>query len=408
MGWLINRNSNMAWQSIALSAVVIVLLCSLVSLSDAILLDNSESAIFVLMPVQAFMLACSALITGSALFSEWRWHRWLVTGSAGALCTTILLGAGNFVSGLSDVSLVQLACWLALLMGWLLWFWSGHGKSAILLINGVLLLFSLYLVFSGGAAGALQLNASPVSSLNCAIFISLCALANIGFSLTHPQKLHVQPASLGLLLSLFIACGVTLIWFSNTKKMQHHVSAEALYVTQRIQRNLDNLVQAQQGLLTRLVKRAAFLADNLNERHFQQEAQDYLTDFPYITYLALTTADNTVLRSLAVTASEQSWFDNYLRRRAHSPLQKPVSSAAVASFFVDYDPDIDHTLLYAGYRSGKQAPLMVAVANINYKRVLDNLVADIAPQNVQLIITQREGGELLYQSAQQATSCVKS
>src|SRR5690606_17712864 len=246
MNLLINRNSKIAWQSAALAALLIVSLCSLVTLADMLIIDNPDDAIFVLMPATAVALLCSALITGAALFSWWHRHLWLLVGSLSAVCVGLTLSINGSLTLFNNVGLLQVGYWFVLLLSWVLWFWPKHGRKAMVTLNTALLLFSLFLILSGIAQSGIQLSNSPITSLNSAIFYSLCALSNIAFSLSYPKKLHIELRSLGLILSIFIALAVTLIWFNNTQRMQQLVNAESALVSERLQQNVDDLLLTQQ------------------------------------------------------------------------------------------------------------------------------------------------------------------
>lgn len=412
MGWLINRNSKIAWQSSSLAALLIVSLCCLVTLADMLFVDDADDAIFVLMPATALVLLCSALITAAALFSWWHCHLWLLVGTVTAVCIGLMFGSNGSFAMFNDIGLVQAVCWFVLLLSWVLWFWPKYGRIAMITLNNALLLFSLSLVLLGMSDSHIQLSHSPLTSLNSAIFYSLCALANIAFCLSHPKRLHIELRSLGLILSIFIASAVTLIWFNNTHRIQQQVNTESALLSVRLQQNIDDLLVTQQGLLTRMAKRAAMLSANINDAYFTQEAQGYLTDFPYIEYLALrqsgiNTVEHNTQLSAARTTAEQDWYDDYLRNRLNHNELVILPRVAESIFYVDYDEVIDHTLLYVFYRPDISAPTQIAIASINYQLALGKVIDSILTSDIKLQISQAAGAEVLYQSALFPARCIK-
>ena len=404
MRWLTTRNSKVAWQSLSLAALSIVFLCSLVTLLDMLLVNNADDQIFVLMPVTAVMLLVSSFITATALFSRWQaYASWLVLVLA-TLLLGLLLSKIGALGLFSDVSWLQFSCWLALLLGWVCWRLSDSGKAMLLLINIALLAVSLGFVFAGKA---ISLTNSPLTTLNTAMLVSLNAIANIAFGLAYPKSMRLRLSSLGFVLSVFIAFAVTLIWFSNTHRMQQQVNLDAEHIAKRLQRQVDELVQEQQGLLTRMVKRAVMLDGNVNAPYFQHEADSYLNDFPYLDYIALLPAPQQ-LWSAAAKADDQLWYDVYLPQRITALGQQLKIPVATPVFFLEYDAEIDHSFLYAFYLTAQQLQPKVAIASINYQAALDSILGDIELDGEQLTILQTKGAERVLQTADYPQQCLKA
>lgn len=408
MSWLMNRHSKVAWQCTTLAAVVIVFLCCFVTLADMLFVNDADDSIFVLLPATAIVLLCSALVTAAVLFSWSPRRLWFPALVLPTLCVGLFINDSTSVRLIDGIDRVQGAAWSLLLLSWLVWLLPRVGKPLMLLLNLVLFLCSLWLVLVGGAVTNSLLSSSPLTTLNSAILFSLNALANIALNLSYPKKLHIELRSLGFALSVFIACAVTLIWFNNTHRMQQQVQNSAETLSGKLQQSVSDLVQTQQGLLTRMVKRASVLDSSLTDTYFAQDGQGYLADFPYIEYIALTKAQNAGLWSAALRNDVQRWFDHYLAQRLPALLQQHPVPTSEAMFFADYDAKIDHSLLYVFYQRDNNSPVQIVAASVNYALALEKMVAGILTNGYQLKIYQPQNQVLLYQSAQYPEHCIKS
>jgi PAS domain S-box-containing protein len=405
---LSNRNTREVWQSSASAAVLIVVLCSIITLFDITIFNHTTDNSYALSPATAVMFLCSALVTGYAIWGRWLHHLIALSIGVFILSIDLLFLKPNSADLLAGFTAVQSIIWFMLLAGWGMWHLPKYGKFAMLLVNLLLFPFSLWLVFGGLASQVTLLGFNPLTALNNAVLLSLITTANIAFNLSYPKRMQYELRSVGFVLSVFIALSVVVIWFDNTNKLQLQMRIASESVPAKLQKNIDDLVTDQQQLLVRLARRAMVLDRNFSEQYFQIEANSYLTDFPYMEYLAISDINAKRVLSAAETPYIRDWFNKYLPQRLFKIRNSLASNSSEVVFFVDYDANIDHSIMYVFFKTLYTDEISVVSASINYQLALNKLFDNILLDKYPIRINQALNNLLLFESADYPDYCIRS
>lgn len=404
---LISRYGKLVWLSAALSAALIVFLCCFVALIDAALFGHVYNSAFLLPPATAVLLLCHVFIAACTVLGFWRCHAWGISIAVMLAVAWLCLAYVSAFNSSYHLTKAQGVIWLILAVSWLVWYRAKQGKLALLLLNVALLVASLALGFSSGLAEKLPLTLNPATSFHSAILLSLCALANMACALFYPGRLRLQLKSPGTVLCILIALLAVFVWSNNAFQMQREIQKTSEQFTVKLQRNVDELINTQRLLLTRVARRVDALDANFDEKYFQVLSSGYLADFHYIDYLSIINLDNKSQFSAAKQPDAKTWFDSYFLRRLAQIRQHTSVAQQKYNFFMEYDAKTDHSNLYVYFNNTEKDQNIIATVSVDYTAALNGIFNEVFIDGYEVKLSQVINGALIYQSGAYPGYCLQ-
>lgn len=299
------------------------------------------------------------------------------------------------------VTLFQSLMLLLFCVSWLSWFTrTSSALSPMLsklrvLSNLTLIVFSCgVLLLSHDFFSVFPLSISASASANTALYLLMLAVASLCTPFVRTRTSIRQLRRSGWLLVSFIALASVTLWFKFAHQLQHNIEQAAEQIGDKLQHNVDQMMSEQRGLLYRLAERLTVADNQASRSYLNTEIESYLRDYNYIDYLAVRTADGSLIHAKAQQDAELAWFNRYLWQASSAAEHKTVAITK-PELTLYYDTDIDHAFIFVALPLANRSGVTEIVASVDFAKALRKVLPSLVTSGY-FVQLRQASDSLLY------------